>query len=63
MLGMDSDTRTEVPPIRLRVDLPGPIADALRDAAIRDRRSMPEQAAWLLIQTLRRHKARSERSR
>lgn len=41
-------------PTRLRVDLPGAVADALRDAALRERRTMPEQATWLLMQTLRR---------
>jgi hypothetical protein len=48
------DTPTKYPPMRLRVELPAPVADALREAALLERRSMPEQAAWMLERTLRR---------
>lgn len=48
------ETETKIPPMRLRVDLPGAAADALREAALRERRSMPDQAAWIIIRTLQR---------
>jgi hypothetical protein len=51
---MDTETATTPSSTRLRVDLPAAAADALREAAVRDRRTMPDQAAWLLMQTLRR---------